>query len=64
MTHCGYEPTAAIGLHGKPGDTWKNIAFNFGPKPKPKGKVDLKLVFNGVSQKTPQQAAKPELVQG
>ncbi|MBV8967643.1 MAG: DUF3463 domain-containing protein [Verrucomicrobia bacterium] len=64
MTHCGYEPTAAIGLHGKPGDTWKNIAFNFGPKPKPKGEVDLKLVYNGVSQKAPQPVEKPDLVQG
>jgi MoaA/NifB/PqqE/SkfB family radical SAM enzyme len=33
MTHCGYEPTASLGIGGKPGDTWKNLAFNFGPKP-------------------------------
>src|SRR3954466_9808939 len=23
MTHCGYEPTASLGLNAKPGDTWK-----------------------------------------
>jgi hypothetical protein len=30
MTHCGYEPTASLGLHAKPGDTWKTVKFNFG----------------------------------
>jgi hypothetical protein len=35
MMHCGYEPTASLGLQAQPGDTWKNIAFNFGPKPVP-----------------------------
>ena len=35
MVHCGYEPTASLGLNGKSGDTWKNIKFNFGAKPKP-----------------------------
>lgn len=33
MVHCGYEPSASLGLHSKPGDTWKNIQFNFGPRP-------------------------------
>jgi MoaA/NifB/PqqE/SkfB family radical SAM enzyme len=62
MTHCGYEPTAALGLQSRPGDTWKNIVFNFGPRPNPKGKVVLSEVFNGVSAtpKTPVQ--NPELV--
>ena len=34
MTHCGYEPTASLGLNAKPGDTWKTVKFNFGAKPK------------------------------
>jgi MoaA/NifB/PqqE/SkfB family radical SAM enzyme len=34
MVHCGYEPTASLGLQSKRGDTWKNIAYNFGAKPK------------------------------
>jgi MoaA/NifB/PqqE/SkfB family radical SAM enzyme len=48
MMNCGYEPTAALGLHAKPGDTWKNIKFNFGARPKgaPDSHVDA---FNGVS---------------
>ena len=32
MTHCGYEPTASLGLQAKRGDTWKTIKFNFGAK--------------------------------
>jgi MoaA/NifB/PqqE/SkfB family radical SAM enzyme len=35
MVHCGYEPTAALGLSPLPGDLWKTIAFTFGAKPKP-----------------------------
>ena len=62
MTHCGYEPTAALGKQSKPGDLWKNITFNFGPRPKPKGDVELTKVFNGVSAKTAKPAEKAELV--
>ncbi|MBV9999632.1 MAG: DUF3463 domain-containing protein [Verrucomicrobia bacterium] len=51
MVHCGYEPTASLGLQGKPGDTLKNIVFNFGTKPKPKGRPDPSQVFNGISAK-------------
>jgi hopanoid biosynthesis associated radical SAM protein HpnH len=61
MVHCGYEPTASLGLQGKPGDTLKNIAFNFGPKPKPQGHADLAQVFNGVSTKG---ATAPKAVHG
>jgi MoaA/NifB/PqqE/SkfB family radical SAM enzyme len=48
MMHCGYEPTASLGLQAKPGDLWKTIKFNFGTKPKgtPEAEVDA---FNGVS---------------
>jgi MoaA/NifB/PqqE/SkfB family radical SAM enzyme len=49
MVQCGYEPSATLGLHGRPGDTWKNIWFNFGPRPRPKNHPDPKIVFNGVS---------------
>ena len=49
MVHCGYEPTASLGLQAKPGDTWKNIKYNFGNKPKqiPEG-ASIKA-HNGVS---------------
>jgi MoaA/NifB/PqqE/SkfB family radical SAM enzyme len=48
MMHCGYEPTASLGLQAKPGDLWKTLKFNFGTKPKgtPDAEVDA---FNGVS---------------
>ncbi len=35
MVHCGYEPSAALGLSPEPGDLWKTLKFTFGPKPKP-----------------------------
>ena len=56
MVQCGYEPSATIGLQGKFGDTWKNIWFNFGPRPRPKNAPDPKIVFNGISAA----AAKPK----
>jgi len=47
MVHCGYEPTASLGLNAQSGDLWKNLRFNFGPRPKPvNGAVDP---FDGVS---------------
>ena len=49
MVHCGYEPTATLGLQAQRGDTWKTVKFNFGPKPKPTGRGSETLVFNGVS---------------
>lgn len=49
MMHCGYEPSAALGFGARPGDMWKNIKFNFGPRPKPTGKGSKAAVFNGVS---------------
>jgi hypothetical protein len=49
MVHCGYEPTASLGLQAKPGDTWKTVKFNFGPKPKPTGRGSETLAFNGMS---------------
>jgi hopanoid biosynthesis associated radical SAM protein HpnH len=49
MTHCGYEPTASLGLNAKRGDTWKTIKFNFGAKPKPTGLGNEVLAYNGVT---------------
>jgi hypothetical protein len=36
-------------LQGRPGDTLKNIWFNFGPRPRPKTIPDPQIVFNGIS---------------
>jgi MoaA/NifB/PqqE/SkfB family radical SAM enzyme len=49
MVHCGYEPTASLGLNAKRGDTWKTVRFNFGPKPKPTGKGNEITAYNGVT---------------
>ncbi len=35
MVHCGYEPTASLGIGAQPGDLWKTLKFTFGPKPMP-----------------------------
>jgi hopanoid biosynthesis associated radical SAM protein HpnH len=48
MVHCGYEPTASRGINALPGDLWKTIKFNFGPRPKPVGAEGVQA-FNGVS---------------
>jgi MoaA/NifB/PqqE/SkfB family radical SAM enzyme len=48
MMHCGYEPTASLGLQAKRGDTWKNIKFNFGARPKPVTAEGV-VAHNGVS---------------
>ncbi|MEN3371272.1 MAG: hypothetical protein V7609_3415 [Verrucomicrobiota bacterium] len=49
MVHCGYEPTASLGRNAQRGDTWKNVRFNFGAKPKPTGKGNEITAFNGVT---------------
>ena len=51
MVHCGYEPSATLGgkENAQRGDLWKNIRFNFGPKPKPSGKGKAVNAFNGVT---------------
>ena len=49
MVHCGYDPSGALGVDAQFGDTWKNIRYNFGAKPKPyEAGADVK-VFNGCS---------------
>lgn len=35
MVHCGYDPSGALGTNYRRGDTWKNIRYNFGARPKP-----------------------------
>ena len=49
MVHCGYEPTASLGLQAKPGDTWKNIRYNFGAKPRPTPEGASVKAHDGVS---------------
>jgi hopanoid biosynthesis associated radical SAM protein HpnH len=49
MTHCGYEPTASLGLQAKPGDTWKTVKFNFGARPKATGCGNEIAAYNGVT---------------
>ncbi|MEO8440344.1 MAG: DUF3463 domain-containing protein [Spartobacteria bacterium] len=49
MTHCGYEPTASLGLQAKPGDTWKTVKFNFSARPKPTGRGNEITAYNGVT---------------
>jgi len=49
MVHCGYDPSGALGTNAKPGDTWKNIAYNFGAKPRPFLEGRHVKAFNGVS---------------
>ncbi|HEY1663448.1 MAG TPA: DUF3463 domain-containing protein [Verrucomicrobiae bacterium] len=51
MVHCGYDPSGALGTSYKPGDNWKNFAYNFGSKPKPVAySTELeKRAFNGVT---------------
>jgi hypothetical protein len=50
MVHCGYDPSGALGTNYQKGDNWKNIAYNFGPKPKPYLKGREVAAFNGVSR--------------
>ncbi len=49
MVHCGYEPTASLGLNAQSGDTWKTVRFNFGAKPKPTGRGNEITAYNGVT---------------
>jgi MoaA/NifB/PqqE/SkfB family radical SAM enzyme len=49
MVHCGYEPTASLGLQAQSGDTWKNIKYNFGSKPKPVPEGAEVNAYTGVS---------------
>jgi len=49
MVHCGYDPSGALGVDSRRGDTFRMIKYNFGPRPAPckeGAKVDA---FNGHS---------------
>jgi MoaA/NifB/PqqE/SkfB family radical SAM enzyme len=60
MMHCGYEPTASLGIGGQRGDTWKNVSFNFGPRPVPVSAEQVQA-FNGVSSGDGHQTGKNKL---
>jgi MoaA/NifB/PqqE/SkfB family radical SAM enzyme len=60
MVHCGYEPTATLGLNAQPGDTWENIKFNFSPRPRPRPEGAHVNPFNGVSAGKGHKTGKPE----
>jgi len=47
MVHCGYDPSGALAT--SPIDTWKNLKYNFGAKPKPYYEGRNVKAFNGVS---------------
>jgi len=49
MVHCGYDPSGALGTNAVFGDTWKNIKYNFGAKPKPFLAGRNVNAFNGAS---------------
>ena len=49
MVHCGYDPSGALGVDALPGDTWKQIKYNFGPCPKPSDEGREIDAFNGAS---------------
>src|SRR6184192_1196856 len=49
MVHCGYDPSGALGTNYQSGDTWKNLKYNFSPKPKPFLEGRTIKAFNGTS---------------
>ncbi len=49
MVHCGYDPSGALGTNYQSGDTWKNVKYNFGAKPKPYYEGRNVNAFNGTS---------------
>jgi hypothetical protein len=50
MVHCGYEPTASLGIDSERGDMWKTLKFTFGPKPA-RVSADGVNAFNGAGAK-------------
>jgi MoaA/NifB/PqqE/SkfB family radical SAM enzyme len=49
MMHCGYDPSGALGTNYQRGDHWKNIKYNFSPRPKPCYQGRNINAFNGCS---------------
>lgn len=62
MVHCGYEPSATLGRDARPGDTWQNVAFNFGPRPARRAEGARVDAFNGVSAGKGHKTGRPEKV--
>ena len=60
MVHCGYEPSATLGRDAQPGDTWANIAFNFGKKPALRVEGASVNPFNGVSAGNGHKTGRPD----
>jgi MoaA/NifB/PqqE/SkfB family radical SAM enzyme len=60
MVHCGYEPSATLGRDAQPGDTWANVAFNFGKKPGMRIEGASVNAFNGVSAGKGHKTGKPD----
>jgi hopanoid biosynthesis associated radical SAM protein HpnH len=60
MMHSGFEPTAALGRCAQPGDTMKNIRFNFGPRPARRVQGADVVAFNGVSAGKGHKTGRPE----
>lgn len=60
MVHCGYDPSGALGIDYKKGDLWKNLKYNFAPKPRPSRDGAFINPFNGVSAKNEDKAIKQE----
>jgi MoaA/NifB/PqqE/SkfB family radical SAM enzyme len=49
MVHCGYDPSGALGNNYQPGDNWKMIKYNLGPRPAPSSVGRQVKAFNGYS---------------
>ncbi len=61
MTQCGFEPSGA--LSSRLDDSWRNLVYNFGPRPKGTGRGKEVHAYNGVTSGrghlTGAQVAKP-----
>jgi hopanoid biosynthesis associated radical SAM protein HpnH len=49
MVHCGFDPSGALGTNYRRGDHWKNLRYNFGPRPKRCAEGQTVKAFNGCS---------------
>src|SRR2546426_3066423 len=50
MVHCGYDPSGALGTSNyQRGDTWKNLKYNFSPRPARYERGQEVQAFNGFS---------------
>jgi hopanoid biosynthesis associated radical SAM protein HpnH len=49
MTHCGYDPSGALGTNYQRGDNWKNFAYNFAARPLPSPQGAQVKAYTGCS---------------